>query len=268
MKSKTFMRSMVILPVAVVCLSPLHAESSRHSVAPSYSATSIVNSATYIADALAPGTIGTIFGNDLSYNTAVGLENVQNSVMPVTLGGVRVFVAGVAAPLYYVSPTQINFLIPGNLRPGEIDLFLAREGTAGPHVKITLHDAGPGLFQWDPGMIASVHGEGGPITSENPAHGGETVVLYGTGFGKTDPDVTSAQINLAPAEIVLRGELRVLVDGIAVEPAKVLYAGATPGFPGLYQVNVRLPAAIAHDPEIRIVIGDSISPADFRIPGR
>jgi|SRR6185295_17434258 uncharacterized protein (TIGR03437 family) len=262
------MRIIVVLSVAVVCLAPLYGESSQHAVAPSYSTASVVNSAIYIADALAPGAIGTIFGKDLSYNIAIGLENVQNSVMPVSLGGVRVFVAGVAAPLYYVSPTQINFLIPGNLRPGDIDLFVAREGTAGPHVKITLHDAGPGLYQWDAGMIASVHGAGGAITSENPAHGGEVVVVYGTGFGKTDPDVTSAQINLAPAQIVQRAELRVLVDGIAVEPARILYAGATPGFPGLYQVNVRLPAVIAHDPEIRIAIGDSISPAELRIPGR
>jgi len=259
------MRIIVVLSVAVVCLAPLYGESSQHAVAPSYSTASVVNSAIYIADALAPGAIGTIFGKDLSYNIAIGLENVQNSV---SLGGVRVFVAGVAAPLYYVSPTQINFLIPGNLRPGDIDLFVAREGTAGPHVKITLHDAGPGLYQWDAGMIASVHGAGGAITSENPAHGGEVVVVYGTGFGKTDPDVTSAQINLAPAQIVQRAELRVLVDGIAVEPARILYAGATPGFPGLYQVNVRLPAVIAHDPEIRIAIGDSISPAELRIPGR
>src|SRR5437773_1746109 len=127
---------LLLVTLAFDCL--VRGDTAGRSIAPSYSIAGVVNSATYTAEALAPGSIASIYGSYLSYDTGSAADPIQASGLPTSLAGVRVFVAGLAAPLYYVSPLQINFLIPGDLRPGDMDLFIAREGTAGPHVQITV----------------------------------------------------------------------------------------------------------------------------------
>ncbi|HUJ23528.1 MAG TPA: hypothetical protein VLX58_18470 [Bryobacteraceae bacterium] len=239
------------------------------STAPDYSAAGIVNSATYSAGALAPNTIASIYGTNLSWDTAaVTSADLAQGALPTALAGVRVFVAGLEASLYYVSPQQINFLVRSDLRPGDMDLFVAREGTAGPHVQITVHDAGPGFYQWDPGMIAATHADGTVITKDHPAHPGEVVVLYGTGLGRTDPDPGNGVISMIPAQIEDLADLQVLVAGAVLDRGSVYYTGVTPGTPGLYQVNLKLPAHLTSDPEIQVVIGGAASPHNLRIPVR
>jgi uncharacterized protein (TIGR03437 family) len=255
----------LLLPATLAFGPLLYAESSGKSTAPSYSTDRIVNSATNMADALAPNAIASIYGTNLSYGVG-GAAYSGNGYLPEFLAGVRVYVAGFPAGLYYVSPQQINFLIPSYLRPGDVDLFVGREGTAGPHVQITLHPVGPGFFQWGPGLIAATHADGRVITKLSPARAGETVVLYGTGLGSTDPAVVNGQVSMVPAQIVLLSDLRVLVAGTALDSASIFYAGVTPGIPGLYQINLKLPKPLAPDPEIRIVFGDQSSPAAMQLP--
>jgi len=234
---------------------------SLKSAAPSYSAASIVNSATNTPGALAPNAIATVYGSDLSYDTGwLTSENTRGGMLPDTLAGVRVIVAGIVTSLYYVSPKQINFLIPSNLRSGDVTVFVAREGTAGPHLTITLHEAGPGFYELEPGMIAATHANGEVITRDRPAHAGEVVVLYGTGFGRTTPAVISGLISMTAAQILNLSALRVSVDGQPVDRGRVSYAGVTPGTPGLYQLNLKLPDQVAANPEVRISIGGSSSP--------
>jgi uncharacterized protein (TIGR03437 family) len=256
-------RALILLAALALGL-PLRAESSQKSTAPSYSAASIVNSATGTRDALAPNTIATIYGANLSYATAA--LPPKAAVMPRELAGVRVFVVGMAAALYFVSPQQINFLIPGNLRATDVDLFVAREGTAGPHMTITLHNVGPGLYQSAPGMVASVHVSGSAITKDRPARPGETVMIYGTGWGRTNPDLSESDINMTAAQLAQPGGFHVLVAGKTLVPASVSYAGVTPGRPGLYQVKFQLPLQVIPNPEIRVAIGDQASPPNLRLP--
>ena len=243
---------------------PLGAESSQQSAAPSYSTASIVNSAANTADALAPNTIATIYGANLSYATAALAPKA--AVMPRELAGVRVFVAGMAAALYFVSPQQINFLIPGNLRAAGVDVFVARDGVAGPHMTIMLHDVAPGLYQSGPGMVASVHANGSAITKDRPARRGEAVMVYGTGWGRTNPDLSGSDINMMPAQLAQLSDFRVLVAGKALAPTSVSYAGVAPGHPGLYQAKFQLPLQVTSNPEIRVVIGDHASPPNIRLP--
>ncbi len=241
----------------------LQAESSQQSTALSYTAASIVNSATGVSNALAPNAIATIYGANLSYSTAAFAPKA--TVMPNELAGVRVFVAGMAAALYYVSPQQINFLIPDNLLPSDVDLFVAREGTAGPHVKISLHDVGLGLYLSGPGTVAAVHANGSSISKVRPARRGETVMVFGTGWGRTNPDVSDIDISV-PAQLAQRSDFRVMLAGKALAAASVSYAGVTPGRPGLYQVKFQLPLQVTHNPEIRVAIGDQESPRNLVLP--
>ena len=255
-------RILTLLAALALGLS-LHAESAQQSTALSYSAAGIVNSATGISNALAPNAIATIYGANLSYTTAAFAPKA--AVMPSELAGVRVFVAGMAAALYYVSPQQINFLIPDNLLPADVDLFVAREGTAGPHVKITLHDVGLGLYLSGPGTVAAVHANGSSISKVRPARPGETVMVLGTGWGRTNPDVSAIDISM-PAQLAQRSAFRVVIAGKALAAASVSYAGVTPGRPGLYQVKFQLPLQVALNPEIRVAIGDHASPPNVRLP--
>ena len=96
----------------------LGAEKPVPRVAPIYDAASIVNAADNQSGALAPNTLGTIYGANLAYSTAaITLNDIQGGVLPIVLGTseTRVFVNNYPADLYYVSPTQINFLVPPNL---------------------------------------------------------------------------------------------------------------------------------------------------------
>lgn len=259
----------MMLAAALCVVSRAPAQSTPPSTAPSYTAAGVVNSASNAPDALAPNGIATVYGTNLSYSTGSAFYVMPTAGwLPVDINAVHVYVGGLSAPLYYVSPTQINFLIPAELRPGDMDFFTTHDGLAGPHVKITVHDAGPALYPWGPGMIASTHADGSIITKDHPASAGETVVVYGTGLGKTDPLLASGTIALIAAPIQLLNELRVMVAGNALDAKSVQYAGVTPGTPGLYQVNLVLPAQLAPDPEIRIAIGTEVSPPGMKLPLR
>ena len=246
----------------------LWAESSTKSTSPAYTAASVVNAASNSADALAPNTIATLYGTDLAYDTNQALfKNVNGSMLPELLSGVRVYVGQYTASLYYISPRQINFVIP-DLHPGDMDFYTSRQGIAGPHVRITLRDVGPGLFQREPGIIAATHADGSIITKDHPAHGGETVVLYGTGLGHTKPVVAVGEFSMVAAQMQRLRDLRVIVGGTTLDTASIHYAGVSPGSPGLYQVNVKLPKQLAPNPEIRLTIGDQSSAANMTLPVR
>src|SRR5258708_31532495 len=108
------MRRLLFLLPSLLCIcAVVAAESSRKSTSPAYTAASVVNAASNSADALAPNTIATIYGTDLSYATEqVSSANIISNMLPNLLLGVRVYVGQYAASLYYISPRQINFLVP------------------------------------------------------------------------------------------------------------------------------------------------------------
>ena len=151
---------------------------------PSYSAAGLVNAATGLTGPLAPNTWATLYGSDLSWVTAPAV--LSNNQLPVRIVGAGVqilFSDGVPAPLLFVSPNQVNFLIPASRLPGNTKLTLVRDGWAGPIINVTVAEISPGLFQ-NNSFAAASHVDGSVITPEAPARGGEIVVLYGTGLGQ------------------------------------------------------------------------------------
>jgi len=170
----------------------------------------------------------------------VTLEQVGAGSLPTTLGDVQLLIGGILAPLLYVSPTQINFLAPANLQPGSYVLRVVRQGTTG-QAQILLLDAAPALFLVDNGKLAATHADGKLITEESPSRPGEIIVVYGTGLGRTDPRQLDGVIPRAAAPILLIDQLRIQLEQQDLPASSVLYAGITPGYPGLYQINIRLP---------------------------
>jgi uncharacterized protein (TIGR03437 family) len=237
--------------------------------APLYVPSSIVNAASPNVTSLAPNTLATLYGTRLAHATkALTTEDIRRGVLPTILPGtgVRVIVGGLPAPLLYVSPGQVNFLVPADLQSGRTDVRLVLDARNGPTVQLQLADVSPALFQADPEFVVAARADGSVITPKSPAHPGEVVVLYATGLGSTRPAAASGEIVRSAARLERLAEFRVTVGDQAVPAEDVLYAGAAPGFAGVYQINLRLPGTLEANPEIRIGFRENRSPAGVRIP--
>jgi uncharacterized protein (TIGR03437 family) len=237
--------------------------------APSFTAAGIVQAATQTAEALAPNTIATLYGRNLSYTThALVAADLNGGTLPTTLEGVTVYVNGIHSSLFYVSPGQINFLVPYELVTATAAVQVVRDGVAwpgpeDPPVTIQLANTAPGFFQWNGNFAVAEHADGSLISDSSPAAPGEIVVLYAAGLGRTVPDVPSGHVVSIATSILYESQLQILVNGIACPASSVLYAGLTPGFAGLYQINVKLPDALPANPSIQVVIGQQASPGSI-----
>ena len=124
--------------------------------APAYTADSIVNASDYSPGPFAPNSVLTIFGANLAWDTRQLAEtDIVNDTLPTTLGSVAVYIDNWPVPLIYVSPTQINFIIPGNEVDGGVPVRVVREGVTGPEITIQLTDAAPALFAFAGYAIAA-----------------------------------------------------------------------------------------------------------------
>lgn len=231
--------------------------------APLYSAASVVNAATNEPGPLAPLGLVSLYGKDLAVaSRAIAPDDVRNGQLPTTLigTGVSITIDSVAVPIIFVSPNQVNFIIPGNIRPGRRLLRLNSNGRTGPEVEIEIAETAPGLFQLELGGVIATRPDGTLITPQAPAIPGEVLVIYAAGLGATLPALTGLNIPIAAASITARAQFAVLLNDVAVPDGNILYAGVTPGFAGLYQINCRLPADTPPDPEIRLRLPGQTSP--------
>jgi uncharacterized protein (TIGR03437 family) len=258
-----------VLLILLVFGALLRAESPPQIPAPFYTPSSIVNAASFKAGPLAPNTIGTLYGRDLAFTTrAVSNSDLYNGTLPTTLlgTGVRLLIDGNLAFLYYVSPTQINFLVPSTMTPGVSRIQLVLDGRAAESVQIELAAASPALFAMDPETALATHLDGSVVTAANPARAGEVILLFATGLGTTRPRLPAGQMPTGIAWVERRSEFQLTLNGNAVDRSNVLYVGAAPGFAGLYQINLRLPGDLPANPEIRIGFDETMSPAGFVLP--
>src|ERR1035437_6201537 len=144
--------------------------------APSYSATSIVNAASNQADAYAPNTFLSIYGTNLAYTTrSLSGGDISGNLLPTILPGtgVRVWVANIPTNVYYVSPVQINILLPTNLAPGQPPLAVQVDSTYGKPIDITIAPVAPAFFQLDAHTVIAAHAGGQVVTTGTPAAPGE-----------------------------------------------------------------------------------------------
>ena len=234
---------------------------------PFYTAASIVNTSNYTGGPFAPNSILSIFGTGLSRGTASQTaDDIHAGALPFEMAYTRVYVDNAPAPLFYVSATQINVLMPPTESVGARKIRVAREGITGPEITVTLVDAAPALFLMSGGYAIATHANNQLITADSPAHSGEIIVIYATGLGRTAPTPAAEEIPAKPAQIVRLADLRVMLNGAAVPASRIQYAGLTPGYAGLYQINVALPDGLPADPEIRVAILDQTSPAGLKLP--
>ena len=218
--------------------------------------------------AIAPGSIVAIFGVDLAERAqAAGVGDIDGLRMPHSLADVAVIIGNQASPLYYVSANQVNCQVPVSLRPREApyELRVIYRNEASAAAPVWVASAAPGLFPVVAHQDFSIVGRG---AGESPARAGELVVLFGAGFGPTEHPLDSGQIARAANRITL--PRRVLLDERPVDPERILYVGLTPGYAGLYQVNLLLPenlagAAVEATVEARVEVDGVSSPNSVAI---
>ena len=143
---------MSVLFVLLLLACELGADTIGAREAPAYSGASIVNAADNLVEPLAPNALATIYGKNLAYGIkSLSFDDIRGGVLPTALpgSGVRVLVGGLLANPFYVSPTQINFLLPPNLLPGDTNVQIVIDGWAGPIISVQIAAADPALFQLD-----------------------------------------------------------------------------------------------------------------------
>ena len=226
----------------------------RRRYAPSIYVGGVVNAASFTPapdNFISPNAIIAIFGDDLALRTRrAGQADLVGGRLPVTLGGVSVLIGGVLAPLYFVSPNQINAQAPSAILPGELPLRIIRESLRSEPEMVKISRLSPGLFSWPPpspdGRLQAVatHLDFSPIgrghpEGSTPTHPGKLVVLWATGLGQTAPFVFDGELPNFAAWIILPA--RVWAAGRAVPDNHLLYVGQAPGLAGVYQINMLLP---------------------------
>jgi uncharacterized protein (TIGR03437 family) len=256
----------ILYLLAALVAGPLWADTSGAPGTPVYTEASIANAAANVPDFFAANTFLTIYGQNLAYVTkAISADDIHAGMLPAALQGtgVTVLINQIPADMYYVSPNQVNVLIPSSLRPGPVTIQLENYGAAGPPISVPLGNAAPALFQLDATTVIATHGNGPLVTQDSPAKPGEVVVLYATGLGVTSPPAVPNQIPQAIAPLADIGNFQVFLNGTPVNGKAIQYAGVTPGFAGLFQINLLLPANAPVNPEIRVSSSGVLSP-----PGR
>jgi uncharacterized protein (TIGR03437 family) len=234
--------------------------------APSYSANSFVNASDYSPGPFAPNSVVSLFGANLSYQKEAVVTSTPGDKLPTQLGGVTVVVGNKPAPLLYVDSGQINFLIPADETPGDVKVQVVRQSVAGPAVTLTLVEAAPALFSLSGYALAQdFNNKYATVTPDVPARGWDTVVLYATGLGHTQPYSEPGEIAATAANLENQATLKVLLNGTAIDATLVKYAGVTPGFAGLYQINFILPPGLSTDAEIRVSVAGQTSVAGVKL---
>ena len=219
--------------------------------------------------AIAPGTWIEITGTNLNTNTRIwsGTDFSGNNA-PTALDGTSVKIGGQSAFIYYISPTQVNALVPSGVSTGSQQLTVTAGTATSAAFNVTVNALEPGLLAlpqspWLAGtkqyVVAQACDAGKtcvqpadltfilpagttlPPYPVRPAKPGEILTIYGVGFG---PVVTGSNANIPAGQVVteanqLVNAVQMSVNGVA---ATLKYAGLAPSQVGLYQFNVLVPA--------------------------
>ena len=198
-----------------------------------------VNSADFRAGPIAVDSIASIFGVDL----AVRAEGAQSLPLPVDIAGTTVTINGLRALLFYVSESQVNFVVPSTLEPGPATIIVSNAAGLYSAGRVEIAAASPALFTrnatgtGDASALATADG----VTFQMPpfdvvVNGRPNIlVLFATGLRRASATNPNDENGVAES-------VTVTIDG---RTARTLYAGAQGSFNGLDQINAEMPASLA-----------------------
>ncbi len=211
----------------------------------------VVNAADFTAP-VAPGGLITVFGSQLSpVNIAT-----QEIPLPTALGESCLTVNGTPVPMLFTSSSQINGQLPFNV-DGTATMTLRTPGGISDNFYLNILPSAPSVFRSGTAgpqtgiatVTRSVNNQ--LVTPSNPIHPGDVITIYATGLGRTSPAVDSGQpapSDPLPAAIITP---QVTLGGSSLN---VAYAGLTPGYVGVYQINASVPPRVSEGMDIPLVI--------------
>jgi len=231
----------------------------------------VVNAATFQASVpVAPGGLASLFSNGLASDKTI----ISATSWPVTVSNRQLVInEGLPAPIYYMDANQVNFQMPSNTPVGanRIAVRAADTGELIAGGALLGASASPGIFttnQSGSGQAAVLNQDGTLNASSNPAVAGSVIVLYGTGQGQVSPAVLDGQTapgppSLANTVAVPTSDSRTCLNS---QPSMcvafgnsafgdVKYSGLAPGYIGLWQINVAIPAGVTGSAvPVRVII--------------
>ncbi len=197
-----------------------------------------------------------VFGSNMSSTTRTWqTSDMPNGKLPTQLDGVSVTVDGKPAYISYISPTQVNALVAADFTLGPVQVSTINQSLASNSTTATMQTTSPAFFITKSNYAAALHANStivGPTTlypnNSTPAAPSETIELYATGFGPGSTLIPDGQTISTP--IPITGVTVTIGGASAVVPFAALVG------PGLYQINVTIPAATPNgDAAVTATIG-------------
>jgi uncharacterized protein (TIGR03437 family) len=238
---------------------------------PRFSASAVVNAASYEGGAVSPGEIVAIFGVSMGPGNLAGAQISSPDFLDNFLAGTRIYFDGIAAPLVYTSAKQVGAIVPYEVA-GKASTQMQVEylGAFSDPVNVPVAEAVPGIFTGDfsgTGQGAILNQDGTLNSVTNPAERNSVVSLYATGEGQTAPAGIDGRI-ASGALTKPASAVKVTIGGISAE---VTYAGGAQGLvAGGMQINARIPADLIPGSAIPLTIsvGDINSRAGVTIAAK
>jgi polyhydroxybutyrate depolymerase len=215
----------------------------------------VVNGASFQKGSIAPGELLTIFGRNLGPAQVAAYQFEPSGRLSTAIGGTRILVDGVAAPMYYAVEGQVSGFVPYAAGQKQcVDLQVSYDGETSEAVRLAVAGAQPAIFSRDysgtgPGVI---YNQDGTVNSgANRAARGSIIAMYLTGEGLTAPAGVDGKPGEAnPTRPVL--PVTVYLNGIEAE---VLYAGGVKdAVAGVFQVNARVPAGVPVSDAVPVMV--------------
>jgi len=231
--------------------------------------TTVENGASY-QSGVSPGAWAQINGTNLAPTTDTW--TVVNGVLPTTLDGVSVTVNSAPAYVYYISPTQINIVIPAAAGTGLLPITVKTPAGTSTTFSASAATYAPALFLWPGGQPVATHldytwavknGTFAGITTV-PAKPGETIILWGTGFGPSTPATPAGVVTPSSATYssTTLPTISVSGNGVSNSPALVYGAALASGFAALWQIAIQVPSGLANGD---YVLSGSIGGVSFQV---
>lgn len=196
---------------------------------------------------LSPGTIVQVYGTGLAASSGI----TDEVPWPPSFNNSFALIGATQAPLYYLSPHQLDILIPNDATvTQQTPIVLSVNNALTLPLMLNLVPAAPGVLSYDDGLSATspqngAHikaqhsADGSLVSSTSPAKPGEYLVMYLVGMGATNPSVASGFVSPGPPGLAqVTVQPTVTVDS---QPSTVAFAGLTPTFIGLYQIDFQVP---------------------------
>jgi uncharacterized protein (TIGR03437 family) len=197
------------------------------------------NNADFGAGATPAGSVFSIFGNDL----ATKVSQPTNIPLPTTVLTTTLSVNQELAPMFYVSSGQLVAEMPEDIQPGLATVFVKNGSATSNAVAVIIPTASPEIVVYGNNLAVATFNDYSVITTQNPAHAGDTVVLWFTGGGPVNPSGKLTTGAESPAGLSpVTGTYTITVGGVAA--TNISYVGLTPGSIGLYQASFVVPSGV------------------------